>query len=307
MSRKDEHGSLVVVPASAQLPTGHRRYRVRRLAPVALLLPAMLLLGAIFLMPTAGVLLRSITADQGISLDKYLSLFTNQDLLQAFITTVWLTAATVLIALVVGFPIAYTLAKVPPRLAVLLLVLVLVPLWTSTIAKTFAFLVILGRQGILNVALQGTGIIDEPLSLLFSPFSVVLALVHIGLPVMVLPLYAALRQIDPSFVTAAASLGASPTRALREVVIPLAMPGAAAGCTLVYVTTIGAYVIPALLGGRGETMLAQHIFAEVRTFNDLPTASGMTVGLLLLASFGLILMNRFVGLGRLWETRGRVA
>ncbi len=294
--------------ARARAPRSDRppRYRLARLAPVALALPALLLLTAIFLVPTAIVLVSSVT-DGGIGLDRYASLFTNEGLLQAFINTVWLTAATVILALAIGFPIAYTLARLSPKVAVLLLVLVLVPLWTSTVAKTFAFLVILGRQGILNVSLQDVGMIDEPLSLLFSPFSVIVALVHIGLPVMVLPLYAAIRQIDSSFLTAAASLGASPARAILEVVLPLAMPGAAAGCTLVFVTTIGAYVIPALLGSSGENMVAQYIFSEVRIFNDVPLASTMTVGLLALACTGLLLMNRFVGLSRLWETRGRVA
>jgi ABC-type spermidine/putrescine transport system permease subunit I len=268
--------------------------------------PALVLLLVILVVPTGRLLALSLGEGEP-TLRFYGEALGEAPFLRAFASSLWLAVATTVLTVVLGYPLAYWLAGPAGRIAGPLFLFVLLPFWTSVTVRTFAFLIILGRQGPINSVLLSTGWVEQPLSLLFNAVSVLIGLTHIGLPLMVLPLYAAMRQIDPSLVRVAQSLGAGPGRAFWEVFFPLSLPGVAAGSTLVFMTTIGAYVIPALLGGKSENMIAQFIVTEVNVFRNLPLAAALTVGLLGVTVLTLVSVRRFVGLERIWDTGGRVA
>jgi ABC-type spermidine/putrescine transport system permease subunit I len=270
-----------------------------------LLGPAVVAVLIVLVIPAGRLLLLSVL-DDGFTLRHYQAMSTDSRMLRAFGTSLWLSLATTLVTMALGYPLAYLLAVPLRRIAGLLMICVLVPFWTSSTVRSFAFLILLGRRGPINRALLDAGLIGEPLPLLFTPVSVLIGLAHIGLPLMVFPLYATMRQIDPSLTAAALSLGAGPIRAFREVIVPLSLPGLAAGSTLVFITTMGAYVIPALLGGKNENMVAQFIVTAVNVFRDLPVAATITVGLLGVIIVALIVTNRVVGLERVWGAHGRL-
>jgi ABC-type spermidine/putrescine transport system permease subunit I len=270
-----------------------------------LLAPAVLAVLIVLVVPAGRLLLLSVQ-DDGFTLRHYHALVTDERMVRSFGTSLWLSLATTLVTIALGYPLAYLLAVPLRRVAGLLMICVLVPFWTSATVRSFAFLILLGRRGPINRALVEAGLIGAPLPLLFTPVSVLIGLAHIGLPLMVFPLYATMRQIDPSLTAAALSLGAGPIRAFREVIVPLSLPGLAAGATLVFITTMGAYVIPALLGGKNQNMVGQFIVTAVNIFRDLPLAATITVALLGVIVAVLIVTNRAVGLERVWDSRGRL-
>ncbi len=273
-------------------------------ARLLLIAPALVLVILVLVVPVGGVIASSIGGEGGDPMSNYREVFADALLLRSLWMTLWLTILTVIATISLGYPLAYMLNALPTRRSALLMSLVLVPFWTSITVKSFAFIIVLGRRGFVNDLLLGTGLVEAPLELLFNTFSVVVGLAHIGLPLMVLPLYAAMRRIDPALSQAALSLGAGSLRAFCEVFFPLSLPGVAAGSTLVFMTTIGAYVTPALLGSKGENMVAQFIIKQVNIFFDLPLAGALTVVLLVLTGASLTVASRWVGLQRLWEREG---
>jgi putative spermidine/putrescine transport system permease protein len=173
-----------------------------------------------------------------------------------------------LICLLLGYPLAYLAASLPPRRANLLLLFVLLPFWTSLLVRTAAWVVVLQREGIVNSMLLGLGVIGEPLPMIFNRFAVYVAMVHILLPFMVLPLYSVMRSVPPVYARAAASLGAAPFTVFRRVYLPQTLPGISAGCLLVFVQALGYYITPALVGGAEDQMISYLIaFYASRTIN----------------------------------------
>ena len=276
------------------------------LGRLLLIAPALVMVLTVVIVPVARLLLLSVWQPSP-TLRSYQAVFTDAQTLRSFGTSIVLAVATTLVTVLLGYPVAYVMAVQARRAAGILLLVVLLPFWTSITVRSFAFLILLGRQGPINRFLEGMGLVRDPLPLLFNPVSVVIGLAHIGLPLMVLPLYAAMRQIDPSLMRVASSLGAGSLRAFWEVFLPLSAPGLAAGATLVFMTTIGAYVIPAFLGGTHDGMIAQYIVTAVNVFHNMPLAATVTVGLLAVTAASLALVNRVVGLERVWSTRGRIA
>ena len=276
------------------------------LGRLLLVAPALALVLIVVILPVGRLLAASVW-QHAFTLHWYQAVLADPQTLQAFGRSIWLAAATTLVTMVLGYPIAYLMAVQARRAAGVLLLVVLLPFWTSITVRSFAFVILLGRQGPINRLLEALGLVHHPLPLLFNPVSVVIGLAHIGLPLMVLPLYAAMRQIDPSLMRVAASLGAGSPRAFWEVFLPLSASGLAAGATLVFMTSIGAYVIPALLGGTHDSMVAQYIVTAVNVFHNLPLAATVTVGLLAVTAVSLGLVNRVIGLDRVWGTQGRIA
>jgi putative spermidine/putrescine transport system permease protein len=212
--------------------------------------------------------------------------------------TLWISALVTLVSLLLGYPLAWLMATAPPRWAPLLLAGVLLPFWTSLIVRTAAWMVLLQREGVVNAALLGAGLIGTPQQLLFNRGAVIVAMVHILLPFMVLPLYATIRGIDPRLPRAALSLGAAPWRAFLRVSLPLTLPGIGAGCLLVFIQALGFYVTPALLGGPNDQMVAYFVgFYANRTVNWGMAAA---LSVILLAAVGLLVMlyGRLVGFQR---------
>jgi putative spermidine/putrescine transport system permease protein len=202
-----------------------------------------------------------------------------------------------LLCLALGFPVAYLLANLPAKSANLLMILVLLPFWTSLLVRTAAWVVLLQEQGLVNQALQWLGVIDAPVRLIYNRTGVYIAMTHVLLPFMVLPLYSVLKGIDPQYMRAARSLGASPTEAFVRVYLPMTLPGVGAGTLLVFILALGYYITPALVGGAADQMISYFIaFYTSDTVNwGMASALG---GVLLVATLVLYsLYNRLVGIG----------
>src|SRR5437867_5314905 len=213
--------------------------------------------------------------------------------------TLWISAMVTVICLVLGYPVAYVIAAQPPGRAAVLLFLVLLPFWTSLLVRTVAWVVLLQKEGVLNSLFLSLGIIDEPLKMIFNRFAVYVAMVHVLLPFMVLPLYSVMRGIPPSYLRAASSLGAAPWTAFRRVYLPQTMPGIGAGCLMVFIQALGYYITPALVGGADDQMISYFIaFYASRTVN-WGMAAALSI-MLLTATLALYAVyNRMVGVERM--------
>jgi putative spermidine/putrescine transport system permease protein len=212
--------------------------------------------------------------------------------------TLWISVSATAIALLLGYPLAWLIATAPPRWAPWLLGGVLLPFWTSLIVRTAAWMVLLQREGVVNATLQSMHLTEGPLPLLFNRGAVLLAMVHILLPFMVLPIYASLKSLDWRLPRAALSLGASPVRTFFRISLPLSLPGVGAGCLLVFIQALGFYVTPALLGGANDQMLSYFVgFYATRTVNWSMAAA---LSCLLLAAVAIVvgLYGRLVGFER---------
>ena len=202
--------------------------------------------------------------------------------------------------LVLGYPVAYFINSVSDRWAVYLLAIVLAPVWINLVVRTYAFLVLLGRRGFVNSALENLGIIDAPLRLNRNEYTVYAGMIQVLLPFMILILVANLRAIDKNLLAAARSLGASEFSVIRRIALPLSMPGIWGGVVLVFAISLGFFVTPALLGRVGDFMIAQLINVQTNRLGNFEEAVTMAIGLTLVTVTLFFLYNRFFGLDRIW-------
>jgi len=198
----------------------------------------------------------------------------------AFLNSARIAATSTLLALLIGYPMAYAITRAPAAWRGPLLLLVILPFWTSFLIRVYAWMVLLRPTGLINSALLALGVIHEPLPLIANEFAVHLGIVYSYLPFMVLPLYAALERLDPSLLEAAFDLGCRPSRAFWRITVPLSAPGIAAGCLLVFIPAVGEFVIPDLLGGPSTPMIGRVLWTEFFANRDWPTASAVAVALL---------------------------
>ncbi len=213
--------------------------------------------------------------------------------------TLWIAGVVTLACLLLGYPVALYLAHQTDRKAALLLFLVLLPFWTSLLVRTVAWVVLLQREGVVNDALLSMGLIGEPLKMIFNRFAVYVAMVHVLLPFMILPLYSVMKAIPPSYLRAAASLGAPPLTAWLRVYLPQTLPGIGAGCLMVFIQALGYYVTPALVGGADDQMISYFIaFYASKTINWGMAAA---MALILLATTMLLygVYQRLIGIDRM--------
>jgi putrescine transport system permease protein len=218
----------------------------------------------------------------GLSLDNYALLFSDSLYLRSYLRSLAIAAASTLLLLLAGFPIAYGLARMPRRLQPVLVVLVILPFWTSFLIRVYAWMNILQREGLLNQTLLALGLVDEPLAWLASDTAIFIGIVYSYLPFMVLPIYATLEKLDETLLEAAADLGCPPWKAFWLVTVPLALPGVAAGALLCFIPIVGEFVIPDLLGGSESLMIGQVLWTEFFSNRDWPVASAVAVVLLCL-------------------------
>lgn len=214
--------------------------------------------------------------------------------LHVFWNSFYLSAMTTLLCLVIGYPFAYLIARASPAVRPYLLLLVIIPFWTSSLVRTYAMIVILNTNGLLNTLLQSLGLIDEPLELLYTDGAVIAGLVYTLLPFMVLPLYAAIEKLDWRLVEAARDLGARKVRTFASVIIPLTSPGIVAGCMLVFLPGLGMFYVADFLGGSKTTLIGNLIQRQFLSARDWPFGSaasvtltivmGLMIGLYLLAA-----------------------
>lgn len=231
------------------------------LTPLLLTAPLVLYMLVFYAVPVVSMLLRSLN-DPSWSLDHYAAL--PRDVV--FLKVLWTTFSTSFIVtastLILGYPVALALARARST-ATFILIVVLLPFWTSVLVRTYAWMVLLGRHGMINEALTALGLIELPLRLLNTTLATQIAMTHILLPYMILPIANALRQIDPSLALASSGLGATPWGTFRQVTFPLSMPGVVAGMLLVFVLALGFYITPAMVGGSGDITLSMLIAQEV--------------------------------------------
>lgn len=275
-----------------------RSIRNEQLRLLALTLPALLLIGIVVLGPIAWLSALSFMGPDGPTLAHYQRLWDPSYGL-TLLTTFQLAFLVTGVCLLLGYPLAYLAAQMSPRAASVVMLCVLFPFWTSLLVRTYAWLVILQRRGLVNTWLTKLGVIDEPLRLVYNFTGTAIGMTHIMLPFMVLPLYAAMRAIDPVYMRAAANLGASPSRAFWQVFVPLSKPGIFAGLIVVFVLSLGFYVTPALLGGGRVMMWSMQIERSMAVYADWGAASALGVVLLVITVGLLVVVSRLVSLNSL--------
>jgi putative spermidine/putrescine transport system permease protein len=263
-----------------------------------LLLPALAWLGVFFVYPIGRLVYLSAFTPT-FTLANYAKLVSVGVYVRFLVNSFEISLVVTLVALVLGYPLAFLLATAPRRAAGLMLAGIVLPLWTSVLVRTYAWMVLLGRRGLVNEALQSSGLLDAPLPLLYNRIGVTIGMVHVLLPFMVLPIYSVMKGVDVELLKAAQNLGADRRQSFLRVYLPLSFPGAAAGCLLVFVTALGFFVTPALLGGRGDMMIAMLIENQVRELLDWGFASALAVALLAVTTAILLLVQRLLG-QRVW-------
>lgn len=227
-----------------------------------------------------------------LNLSNYLMLAQDDLYIRAYLTSLRIAASSTALTLLIGFPIAHGMAKAPARWRPILLMLVILPFWTSFLIRVYAWIGILKDEGLLNALLLRLGIITSPLVIYNTEIAVHIGIVYSYLPFMILPLYANLEKHDPVLIEAAVDLGCTPAKAFWLVTVPLAVPGIVAGCFLVFIPAVGEFVIPDLLGGSGTLMIGRMLWVEFFNNRDWPLASAVAVVLLLLLVVPIALFQR---------------
>ena len=206
--------------------------------------------------------------------------------------SLWYASLTTAICFSLGFPLAYMIARSPARWQPVLLLLVMLPFWTNFLVRTYAWMIVLRQDGLVNGLLLALGIVDAPLELLYTPTAVVIGLVYGYLPFMVLPLYVAIERLDPLLVEAAWDLYASRWAVFTQVVVPLTMPGIVGGCVLVFIPSIGSFITPDLLGGARSMMIGNLIQHEYLVVRDWPLGSAVSFVLMAIVMAAVVLYYR---------------
>jgi putative spermidine/putrescine transport system permease protein len=278
-----------------EMPAGTKR---RVFSPLWLAMPGVVLLVIFFIFPVGRILILSIQDPQlgGLTGAHYERLIASQLYLRILGITFRLSATTTLFSLLLGYPLAYWLTLLPERKRGRYIFLVLIPFWTSYLVKSFAWILILGRTGLLNSLGKNLGLLSDPLSLLRNEFSVTLGMVHSLLPLAVMTMLPVMQKVDRQLVNAARSIGAEPSRAFWLVFFPLSMPGVAAAGLLVFVFSLGFFIVPTLLGGPQQTGLAQMIISQVQEILNWNFASALACVLLVAALLTCLIYDRIFGL-----------
>lgn len=232
------------------------------------------------------------TFDGGLDLDNYLLLTKDALYWRSYASSVQIAATSTLLTLAVGYPIAYGMARAPVQWRATLLMLVILPFWTSFLIRVYAWIGILKKEGLLNLALTYLGVIEEPLTILNTNTAVYIGIIYSYLPFMVLPLYASLEKMDGSLLEAASDLGCHPIKAFWLITVPLSLPGIVAGCFLVFIPAVGEFVIPDLLGGSETLMIGKTLWVEFFSNRDWPLSSAVAVILLLVLVVPIVMFQR---------------
>lgn len=227
-----------------------------------------------------------------LNVENYRLMIEDSLYLGAFLNSLWVAAISTLLCLLIGYPMAYGIARAGAAWRLPLLMLIILPFWTSFLIRVYAWIGILKNNGLLNKLLLGLGVIDQPLPLLHSPVAVYIGIVYSYLPFMILPLYATLVRLDLTLLEAAADLGARPWAAFLRVTLPLSLPGIVAGSLLVFVPATGEFVIPDLLGGPDSLMIGRVLWTEFFNNADWPVASAMAVVVLLILVIPVVWLQR---------------
>ena len=264
---------------------------------LVLALPALLVMVLLIVLPVGWLAWQSIYHD-GFTLENYRRIVSEDIYWRSFALTFEISLLVTVLALLLGYPIAYAASAAPKGWSIIILALVVLPFWTSVLVRAYAWLALLQRAGVINHLLQDLGIIGEPLALVHNTFGTVVATLHILLPFMVLPLYATMQTIPRDLLQAGASLGGSPSHTFWRIFFPLSLPGVLAGSTLVFVLSLGFYITPELLGGGRTIMVSMLVSRNVELYNQWGAASAVGVVLLLGVAIIFLAVSRFIPLDR---------
>ncbi len=274
--------------------------RKEQFALLALTAPALTAISLIIIVPVGWLFSLSFLGDTGqLSLENYQKMVQYKSYFRVFKTTFNVSFMTTFICILLGYPFAYFLSQIPKKYVGLFLLTVLLPFWTSLLVRTYAWLVILQRKGIINNFAIELGIWESPIKLAHNLNGTLIGMVHIMLPFMVLPLYAAMTRIDRQAIQAAANLGANPAQAFWHVFVPLSLPGVLAGSLIVFVLCLGFYVTPAVLGGGKVILVSMQITAILEDQFNWGAASALGVVLLISTFAVLLIASRFLKLDSL--------
>lgn len=288
---------VVAMAAGVQVTDQNRSRQLFKFRPgsFSATLPALLLILVFFAFPVLVLLSRSMT-EPVFGLGNYAALLGSSTYLKIFFNTFFVAAVVTALSLVIGFPVAWALAIMPQRLANVVFAIVLLSMWTNLLARTYAWMVLLQRTGVINKALIGMGLIDKPLAMINNLTGVTIGMTYIMLPFIIIPLYGVIRKIDPAILQAAALCGATRFQALIHILLPLAAPGMISGALMVFVMSLGYFVTPSLLGGTANMMLAELIAQFVQSLVNWGMG-GAAAFVLLIVTLGLYALQlRFFGL-----------
>jgi putative spermidine/putrescine transport system permease protein len=250
--------------------------------PSLLVVPAIAFLVLGFVVPLVLFFVETLSEIGSVSdiVDEALTITTSREVVNALFTTNWIALLVTLLTVLAGYPIAYFLANSERLRFTLVLFCIIVPYFTSVIVRTYSWMVLLGRNGIINQLLLATGLVDQPVALLYNKLGIVIGMTYVLLPYMILTLYATMKAIDSSFMRAAHALGASRTYAFLRIYLPLSVHGVLSGCLIVFILAIGFFITPALMGGPKDVMIAMLIERSVELMLDWPSAAIMSLLLL---------------------------
>lgn len=265
-----------------------------------LILPALFLL-VFFVFPIVRVAILSFTDGKGsFSLDAYAKFFQSSVYFQVIAITFRVSFVVTIACLVLGYPVAYTMAKCSKRMSSIIMIAIMIPFWTSLLVRTYAWMILLQTNGVINNLLIAIGLIKEPLTLYKNSIGVYIGMTHILLPYMILALYPVMKGIDPNYVSAAKNLGANKFIAFFKIYFPLSIQGIASGCILVFVMSIGYFITPSLLGGTSDTMISQMIQVQVSKLLNWPFASAVSVILLAISMVVLYASKKIMKVDKVW-------
>ncbi len=230
-----------------------------------------------------------------INLENFVFLMTDALYVRAYLNSIGVAAVSTLLCLLIGYPMAYGIARSSATWRNVLLMLVILPFWTSFLLRVYAWIGLLKSNGVINNLLMALGVIDEPLVMLQTDFALYVGITYSYLPFMVLPLYANLEKMDLTLLEAAADLGSRPTKAFLTITLPLSVPGIIAGSMLVFIPAVGEFVIPSLLGGPDSLMIGKVLWSEFFNNRDWPVASAVAIAMLLLLVVPIMLFQFFQG------------
>ena len=265
---------------------------------IYLILPILFYLGFCYAYPMAKMIKLSLF-DPVFTFKHYKQFIESPVFIRVMMNTFSIAFFTTIICLILGYFISYLFTMVSDRVCQILIIFIMIPFWISILVRSYAWMVILGRGGILNQSLLKIGLIDEPLSLMHNRVGVYIGMINILLPFMVLPLYSVMKGIDKNLMKAAHILGAAPWKAFLKIFVPLSLPGVAGGSILVFIMSLGFFITPALLGGPKDTMISLVIQGQIEEFINWGFASALATALLVVTLALLMIYNKLLGIDRL--------
>jgi ABC-type spermidine/putrescine transport system permease subunit I len=264
-----------------------------------LVVPALIALLLLFVYPISRILAQSLFSPD-FTFEHYLYFFSNPLYARVMWITFQISLLSTLTAVLVGYPVAYALRRARPSIRNFFLLIIVLSFMISLLVRNYSWIIVLQRNGVINIFLKYLGIIDQPIILLHNKFSTIVGMTHIFVPYVIFPIYSVMMGIDLNLEKAAQNLGATRWQAFWRVSFPLSLPGIGAGALLVFIMALGFFITPALLGGRKELMISNLIEIQVIDLLNWPFASAMSAILLVVTLIIFSIYNRYLGIERLW-------